>query len=89
MLHIYAVATSFERLYVVSADQAMALFGALPVQALQQKATRADQLQGEIWRLFLFAMLLFLLAEGWLILPAVRAPEPVLGRKSTTPAPAT
>jgi hypothetical protein len=29
-----------------------------------------ERLQGEIWRLFLFAMLLFLIAEGILILPA-------------------
>jgi len=37
---------------------------------LLERRTQMERLQGEIWRLFLFAMLLFLIAEGILILPA-------------------
>lgn len=46
------------------------LFGDLPLQMLQDRRVEPGQLQGEIWRLFLFLMLLFLLGEGLLILPA-------------------
>jgi hypothetical protein len=48
------------------------LFGDLPLQMLQDRRVDTGQLQGEIWRLFLFLMLLLLLAEGLLILPAKR-----------------
>jgi hypothetical protein len=51
-------------------DEARKLFGDLPVQTLQERHFETGQLQGEIWRFFLFAMLLFLIAEGILILPA-------------------
>jgi hypothetical protein len=51
-------------------DEARKLFGDLPVQMLQERHVETGQLQGEIWRFFLFAMLLFLIAEGILILPA-------------------
>ncbi len=45
------------------------LFGTLPFQLFQ--AQRDDTaLQGEIWRLFLFLMLLALLVEAWLIRPS-------------------
>ncbi len=54
---------------LVTAPEARALFGTLPVQMLDESRTRNDRLQGEIWRLFLVAMLLFLLVEGVLILP--------------------
>jgi len=50
--------------------RATKLFGDLPTQFWQETTTRAD-MQGEIWRLFLFGMLIFLLIEGWLILPQV------------------
>ncbi len=47
---------------------------ASPVQTLQEKPFRKPgQLQGEVWRMFVFAMLLFLLAEAILILPPRRA----------------
>jgi hypothetical protein len=36
----------------------------------QEQRNRTDQLQGEFWRVFLVGMLIFLLAEGALILPA-------------------
>ena len=46
------------------------LFGTLPFQLFQ--AQRDDTaLQGEIWRLFLFMMLLALLVEAWLIRPSL------------------
>lgn len=64
--------------------RASALFGSLPLQIWQQQANRRDALEGEIWRLFLAAMLLFLLVEGWLILPRRRVAE-----TPPIPAPAT
>jgi hypothetical protein len=45
------------------------LLAAVPTQMLLEKDASKDRLQGEIWRMFVFAMLLFLLAEGWLIMP--------------------
>jgi hypothetical protein len=59
----------------IEASNATALFGDLPAQVFRDVGSRSDQLQGEIWRLFLFGMLLFLLAEGWLILPQRRDAE--------------
>lgn len=55
--------------------QTRALFGAIPVQMLAETRARSDRLQGEIWRMLLFAMLLFLIAEGILILPRAAAPK--------------
>ncbi len=46
------------------------LLGTLPLQLLQERTARSDALQGEIWRLFLIGMLVFLFAEAWLVLPA-------------------
>lgn len=60
--------------------QATKLFGDLPTQFWQETASRTD-LQGEIWRVFLFAMLLFLLVEGWLILP-----QTLVGDREEAPA---
>jgi hypothetical protein len=54
----------------VDPDESRRLFGDLPVQMLQERHVETGQLQGEIWRFFLFAMLLFLIVEGILILPA-------------------
>ena len=51
----------------VSAEAATRLFGQLPVRLTAQRAAAA--LEGEVWRLFLFGMLAFLLIESWLILP--------------------
>jgi hypothetical protein len=48
------------------------LFGDLHLQMLLERKADPGQMQGEIWRLFLFLMLLLLLAEGLLILPAKR-----------------
>lgn len=54
---------------LVDPDDARKLFGDLPVQTLQERHD-TGALQGEIWRFFVYAMLLFLIAEGILILPA-------------------
>jgi hypothetical protein len=48
------------------------LFGDLRLQMLLERRADPGQMQGEIWRLFLFLMLLLLLGEGLLILPAKR-----------------
>jgi hypothetical protein len=62
------------------------LFGDLPLQMLQERRADTGQLQGEIWRLFLFLMLLLLLGEGLLILPAKR-PGPAKGAEAMKTAP--
>ncbi|MEK7684447.1 MAG: BatA domain-containing protein [Verrucomicrobiota bacterium] len=51
------------------------LFGNLPFQMLLETRNRTGQLQGEIWRFFLSAMLIFLVVEAMLILPQ-RQPQP-------------
>jgi hypothetical protein len=43
-----------------------ALFGAVPVRLLEEKADRGGQLQSEVWRMVLVGALLFLLGEGLL-----------------------
>ena len=50
------------------------LFGDLPLQMLQDRRVDTGQLQGEIWRLFLFLMLLLLLGEG--LLDSARQKDP-------------
>jgi hypothetical protein len=52
------------------------LFGGLPLQMFQERQLEFGQLQGEIWRLFVFAMLLFLIAEAILVLPAKDSGRP-------------
>ena len=63
------------------------LFGGLPLQMLQDRRVETGQLQGEIWRLFLFLMLLLLLGEGLLILPGKR-PGPAKAAAPLKPVPA-
>lgn len=58
---------------LLTADSARNLLAPLPLQLLQERAARTDALQGEIWRLFLFGMLVFLFFEAWLVLPPKRA----------------
>lgn len=55
---------------MLDAAEAERLFGPLSVQTLQERRSAVDKLQGEIWRVFLFGMLVFLVVEGVLILPA-------------------
>jgi hypothetical protein len=69
---------------IISSEQARKLFGDLPVQTLQERRFDVAQLQGEIWRAFVFAMLLFLLAEAALILPSKRAPPATTSRPLST-----
>jgi hypothetical protein len=57
-------------------DQARQLFGNLPVQTLQERHFEVGHLQGEIWRAFVFAMLIFLIAEGILLLPSRTKEQP-------------
>ncbi len=59
---------------IIDSDEARKLFGDLPVQTWQERQFGSGQLQGEIWRLFAFAMLLLLIAEGLLILPSPTPP---------------
>jgi len=54
---------------ILDSDETKKLFGDLPFQTLQEKRAETGALQGEIWRVFVFAMLLFLIGEGILILP--------------------
>jgi hypothetical protein len=62
---------------VLDSDEARQLFTGLPVQTLEERQFNVGQLQGEVWRVFVFVMLLFLIGEGILILPARRpAPNP-------------
>ncbi len=69
---------------MIDSDEARKLFEGLPVQTLEERRTGVEQLQGEIWRLFVFAMLLFLIAEGMLMLPA-RPPAPSPPRRAPHP----
>ncbi len=57
---------------IITADTARKLFGDLPFQMMQEQREQSGQLQGEVWRMFLAAMLLILIAEGFLILPPKR-----------------
>jgi hypothetical protein len=54
---------------ILAPDETRKLFGDMPVQTLQERHLDTGPLQGEIWRVFVFAMLVFLLAEAVLILP--------------------
>jgi hypothetical protein len=54
--------------------QASALFGDLPLAVQEEKTEVTEALQGEAWRLFLIGMLVFLIAEGFLILPTPLKP---------------
>jgi hypothetical protein len=71
---------------VIDTDEARKLFVGLPVQTLEERPLDVGQLQGEIWRVFVFAMLLFLIGEGILILPA-RVPAPSPLRRAPRPQP--
>ncbi|MSU64063.1 MAG: hypothetical protein EXS31_17000 [Pedosphaera sp.] len=57
---------------IVDLEVPRRLFGDLPFQAFQDTRNPSDQLQGEFWRIFVFAMLACLLTEAVLILPARR-----------------
>ena len=62
----------------LDAAEAKALFGVLPLQMLEERrGGLGEALQGEVWRLFVFGMLAFLLVESFLILPAKTAGAPL------------
>ena len=54
----------------ISGEIARGLFRNVPFRLHEERTDRSDRLQGEIWRLFLTLMLIFLLVEGLLVLPA-------------------
>jgi hypothetical protein len=54
----------------LTAESARRLFQNLPFRMHEERGTGTDRLQGEIWRVFVTLMLIFLLAEGLLILPS-------------------
>jgi hypothetical protein len=56
-------------LATISADQARKLFRDVPFQLHEERGRVGDRLQGEIWRVFVTLMLVFLMLEGILILP--------------------
>jgi hypothetical protein len=60
---------------IVELDEMKGLFGGLALQMFQERRLEIGQLQGEIWRLFVFAALLFVIAEGILILPSSDVPS--------------
>jgi hypothetical protein len=51
------------------------LFGNLNFQFHQDESKGGDRLQGEVWRMFLFCMLIFLIVEGLLVMPPRHAEE--------------
>lgn len=58
---------------------ARGLFGELAFQLFQENRSQTDQLQSEFWRIILFGMLAFLLAESILVLPSRSAAGRNLG----------
>jgi hypothetical protein len=66
---------------VIDIDQARKLFGDLPFQTMQDRRSPLGQLQGEIWRVFVVIMLLFLIGEGILILPSRRVAAPTTHKR--------
>jgi hypothetical protein len=70
-----------------NADHIRRLFSGVTFQMHQETSSGRDRLQGEIWRAFVTLMLIFLLAEGLLILPKGSDRE-TLGRARPSAAPA-
>lgn len=62
-----------DELDIADLERLRPLFKEVPFQTFQEEGTSAAPLQGEFWRAFLLAMLLFLLGEAFLILPAPKA----------------
>jgi hypothetical protein len=65
----------------ITPDAARQLFTGLSFQLHQERGKGSDRLQGEIWRVFLTLMLIFLILEGVLILPA-KGQVPTEGRRT-------
>jgi hypothetical protein len=68
----------------MTAAQARKLFRDVSFQLHQERGRAGDRLQGEIWRVFVTLMLMFLVLEGILILPpktlATEQREPIRPR---------
>jgi hypothetical protein len=62
-------------LEILEMNDAQKLFAGVSFQMLQDKQKQSDALQGEIWRIFLFGMLMFLIGESILILPGKLSSE--------------
>lgn len=54
---------------ILETNEAEKLFAGISFQMLQERQKKTDALHGEIWRVFLFGMLIFLVGESLLILP--------------------
>ena len=70
--------------------QARGLFGNLSLKMLQEQGGTSDRLQGEAWRFFVMAMLVFLVLEGLLLIPrkepqAEASPAPRVNRPEPEP----
>jgi hypothetical protein len=64
---------------LIEPAKARSLFGGVRVQLFAEQKQGEGKLQSELWRMFLFTMVLFLLVEALLILPS--RPEDVTGPK--------
>jgi hypothetical protein len=69
----------------VDAAQLPRLFGELSWQMLSDRRAANDALQGEIWRMLLFGMLVFLMVEGFLVLPGRSAKRDQAPGRGTVP----
>ena len=58
-------------------EEVRSLFGTLSLSMQEEQADRSRPMQGEVWRFFLFGMLLFLLAESFLTLPPAVSVNPL------------
>lgn len=65
---------------IVDEATVRASFGPVPLTMFEQPSADAGKLQSELWRAFLVAMLLFLLAEAWLALPGRAPPQTMATR---------
>ena len=72
---------------IMEASDVKRLFGPVTLQLLDERRSTKENLQGEIWRAFLFLMLLFLIAEGLLILPPARGQKALTGSAPAKVAP--
>jgi hypothetical protein len=69
----------------VSAENARRLFQNVSFRMHSERADGADRLQGEVWRVFVTLMLIFLIAEGILILPT--SAQPAVRERKAAPKP--
>ena len=58
-----------DEIETLSSDNARQLFGGLSLRMLREEAAENSRLQGEAWRFFVLARLIFLLVEGLLLIP--------------------